>query len=96
LVATLKTNRKDPDPVGNFDDARAEVQRAFDAAMACADTSEKQSFFEFERNLWALLLALGRALADSIARVLGVSLDPLAKPARLEPPKRGRPSAKAR
>lgn len=48
--------------MGNFDDARAEVQHAFDAAMACADTSEKQSFFEFERNLWALLLALGRAL----------------------------------
>lgn len=48
--------------MGNFDDARAEVQHAFDAAMACADTSEKQSFFEFERKLWALLLALGRAL----------------------------------
>jgi hypothetical protein len=49
--------------MGNFHEGRAEVQRAFDAALAYADSAEKRPFFEFERELWRLMLALGRALA---------------------------------
>jgi hypothetical protein len=46
----------------SIDEARREVERAFEAAMRWADTAEKRTMFEFERGLWTLLLALGRAL----------------------------------
>lgn len=46
----------------SIDDARREVERAFDDARQWADTSERRSMFAFERELWTLLLSLGRAL----------------------------------
>lgn len=42
--------------------ARAEVQRAFDRLVACADGKEPRSAVAFEAECWTLLLALGRAL----------------------------------
>jgi hypothetical protein len=49
--------------MNNIHEARVEVQRAFGAAMACAESSEKQPFYAVEANLWTLVLALGRALS---------------------------------
>jgi hypothetical protein len=46
----------------SIDEARRDVERAFEAARQWADTLERRSMFEFERGLWTLLLALGRAL----------------------------------
>jgi hypothetical protein len=44
--------------------ARAEVQRAFDRVLKLADSDRQLRFFRFERGLWTLLLALGRALVS--------------------------------
>ena len=41
---------------------RADVQRAFDQALAKADDGGKCTFWQFEKELWTLLLALGRSL----------------------------------
>lgn len=46
----------------SIDAARVEVQRAFERAVAAADDGQRQRFWYFERQLWSLLLALGRAL----------------------------------
>ena len=46
----------------SIEEGRRAVEGAFEAAWRWADTSEKRSMFEFERGLWTLLLALGRAL----------------------------------
>ncbi len=35
---------------------------AFEAALACADSHTRESFWQFERRLWTQMLALGRAL----------------------------------
>jgi hypothetical protein len=42
--------------------ARAEVQRAFTCALELAEADQRRRFWEFETELWSLLLALGRAL----------------------------------
>ncbi len=44
--------------------ARADVQRAFERARALGDASRPQRFCDFERELWTLLLSLGRALVS--------------------------------
>jgi len=44
--------------------ARASVQAGFTEALAWAESPKKRSFWEFERELWSLLLALGRALVS--------------------------------
>jgi hypothetical protein len=41
---------------------RADVQHAFEDALAWADSDEQRSFFAFEKGLWSLLLALGCSL----------------------------------
>jgi hypothetical protein len=46
----------------SINEARKEVQSAFDAALRWAGTSEDPSFSDFEQGLWSRLLALGRAL----------------------------------
>src|SRR5579862_6146618 len=46
----------------NMDEARREVEHAFEAAKRLSDTAERRTMFEFERELWTALLALGRAL----------------------------------
>jgi hypothetical protein len=46
----------------SIEQARREVQSAFAAALAWADTGERRSLAAFESRLWTLLLALGRAL----------------------------------
>ncbi len=56
----------------SIDEARREVERAFEVARQWADSSEKRTMFAFERRLWTLLLALGRALvALFLARQIG-------------------------
>src|SRR5258705_6953906 len=45
-----------------IDDRRREVQSAFEAAFAIANSDDKQPLFAVEAELWTLLLALGRAL----------------------------------
>jgi hypothetical protein len=44
--------------------ARRKVQRAFDEGLSWAESSKKRSLWEFERGLWTLMLALGRALVE--------------------------------
>lgn len=44
--------------------ARRNVQRAFDEALSWTEASKKRSLWEFERGLWTLMLALGRALVE--------------------------------
>jgi hypothetical protein len=46
----------------SIEQARREVQAAFERACARADTAAQQSFWDFERELWTLRLALGQAL----------------------------------
>lgn len=46
----------------SIDRVRRDVQRAFESALACADSEKERKLFEFETKLWSLLLALGRAL----------------------------------
>jgi hypothetical protein len=41
---------------------RREVQRAFEAAMSCADSSKSRPLFEVEAELWTLMLQQGRAM----------------------------------
>jgi hypothetical protein len=48
----------------SIDRARREVQRAFDEALSWAESSQERSLWEFERGLWTLMLALGRALVE--------------------------------
>jgi hypothetical protein len=42
--------------------ARREVQRAFEAVLACADSDRKETLWQFEQRLWGEMLVLGRAL----------------------------------
>ena len=42
--------------------SRADVQRAFEEALAWSERAEERTFLEFEARLWTLLLALGRSL----------------------------------
>ena len=46
----------------SIDQARCDVQGAFEDAMAWADCGEPRRFQEFERGMWARMLALGKAL----------------------------------
>jgi hypothetical protein len=46
----------------SIDRQRAEVERAVAEARSLADSDRPRSLFEFERELWTLMLALGRAL----------------------------------
>lgn len=46
----------------SIEEARQEVQRAFETSLAVADNREKCSFGAFEGKLWSRLLELGRAL----------------------------------
>jgi hypothetical protein len=46
----------------SIEQASQEVQSAFAAAMAMADTAEPRSFAAFESRLWTAMLRLGRAL----------------------------------
>ena len=46
----------------SIEEARNDVQSAFDAALALALNRRRQRFSQFEGELWSLLLALGRAL----------------------------------
>ena len=48
--------------MSSISEARAEVQRAYEKARCWSDADEPRSFWEFERELWTMLLALGRAL----------------------------------
>src|SRR5690606_38153017 len=61
----------------NLDEKRREVQHAFEAALKWADSGERRPFFAFEKELWTLLLAAGRALtvlflARQVARARAV------------------------
>lgn len=46
----------------SIEHARRDVQNLFELAQDWAESSDKQSFWDFERELWTRLLALGRAL----------------------------------
>ena len=46
----------------SISEARVEVQRAYESALRWADTDEPRSFWKFEQELWALMLAVGRAM----------------------------------
>jgi hypothetical protein len=46
----------------SIEQARMEVQRAFEAALTIADNDDRRSFWTFEGTLWTRLLELGRAL----------------------------------
>ena len=46
----------------SIEQARREVQRAFNETLAVAESAKRRSFWEFERELGARLLALGRSL----------------------------------
>lgn len=46
----------------SIEQARREVQSAFDAAVAWAEASQRRSFAVFEARVWTLVLAVGRAL----------------------------------
>jgi len=48
----------------SIDRARRKVQRAFREALSWAESNKKRSLWEFERELWTLMLALGRALVE--------------------------------
>lgn len=48
----------------SIEQAHQEVQSAFGAALAMADSREGRRFAGFESELWTLLLALGRALVQ--------------------------------
>lgn len=49
--------------MNTIDERRREVQRAFEAALACADSNETRAFFSFESEMWTQILTLGRALS---------------------------------
>lgn len=56
----------------SIDEARREVQTAFEAAMKVADSADLQPIAKVESSLWTLLLAVGRAMvALKLARVAG-------------------------
>jgi hypothetical protein len=46
----------------SIEQARQEVQRAFNATVRCAETEGAGSFVEFDAKLWSSMLELGRAL----------------------------------
>jgi hypothetical protein len=46
----------------SIEQARHDVQSSFERARAWAESSDRRSFWDFERELWTRLLALGRAL----------------------------------
>lgn len=46
----------------SIEEARQEIQQAFDGALRLADRGERQRFAAFEAELWTAVLALGRAL----------------------------------
>lgn len=46
----------------NLDAARIEIQRAVEHAVGLAESGRRQRFWEFEGQLWTLLMTLGRAL----------------------------------
>jgi hypothetical protein len=46
--------------VDSMNQAKQEVQSAFQAALSLAESGKRQSFAEFEQGLWTLLLVLGR------------------------------------
>lgn len=46
----------------SVDHVRRDVQKTFADAVGWAESKEPRSFYAFERRLWTLLLALGRAL----------------------------------
>jgi len=46
----------------SIDQARRDVHCAFEEALAWAERDGRRSFFEYERQAWTLMLALGRAL----------------------------------
>ena len=48
----------------SIDRVECKVQRAFREALSWAESSKKRSLWEFERGLWTLMLALGRALLE--------------------------------
>lgn len=57
----------------SIDEARREVESAFEAARRWAEAGDRRSLYEFESGLWTRLLALGRAfvtlfLARHVAR----------------------------
>jgi hypothetical protein len=45
-----------------LDQARQDVQNAVKKATDWAESAEPKNFFEFEKNLWSLVLGIGRAL----------------------------------
>jgi len=56
----------------SIDQARKEVQEAFEKALSTADTAEPQALAVVEASLWTLILALGQALiALYLARCAG-------------------------
>jgi hypothetical protein len=48
--------------MGSIERARGEVQAAFARALVCVDAADARTMDACERELWTLLLALGRAL----------------------------------
>mgnify|MGYP006298367875 FL=1 len=46
----------------SIEQARDEVQTAFDRIVHLAESDDRSSFSKFEANLWSMLLALGRAV----------------------------------
>jgi hypothetical protein len=58
---TPNIDREEP-VTKSIDQHRKAVQRAFDRALAIAESRKKRSLYEIERGLWSALLKLGRAL----------------------------------
>jgi hypothetical protein len=59
-------------PMASIDQARKEVQEAFEKALSTADAAEPQALAVVEASLWTLILALGRSLiALHLARRAG-------------------------
>lgn len=56
------TTEERPEPVKTIDQLQDDVQRAFAAAVKCADSSRKRTLIELETELWTMMLVLGRAL----------------------------------
>jgi hypothetical protein len=48
--------------VKTIDQLQDDVQRAFAAAVRCADSSGKRTLIELETELWTMMMGLGRAL----------------------------------
>jgi hypothetical protein len=71
-LQTPNINREEP-VAQSINQHREAVQRAFEHALAVAESRRRKSFHEFEHGLWSALLTLGRALvllylARSVAR----------------------------